>query len=431
MRRSASLFDQRDFLMHHSSTSRPACFFRRATWATLMVTSMMSTPNCLVRAGKVELSGGGQLTGAVRRVENPDGSTAHVVVRIDPQMSVAVPGVHTRRAVGDDELQEYRERAAAAKQDADAQFELARWCKSQTLLHQYRFHLTRTIDIDPDHTLARAALGFVRDGNGWVSFELLRRSQGLVQDNKGRWVLPEVLAEREQNDSYDQASKLWIRDFRRLHSRAARGDAEAIAEIQAIEDPIATSAIAGEFVRSRSSRSDVRNLRLIYVRLLGKMRNGIAVKTLVEAGVLETDALIREEALRQLTQYGASSAVASYLPLLQSNSAKQVKAAARALEFFPDPELAFQYIPALVTEQKTRTQVGSPGTNASFGNNGVAGLSSGSQVVERTQTIRNPEVLNLIKQIAPGVDYGYDERAWKKYFADLRNPNRSDLRRDL
>ncbi|WP_231603685.1 HEAT repeat domain-containing protein [Neorhodopirellula pilleata] len=405
--------------------------FGSVIFAMIGVTLIFDASSRPVQAGKVELSGGGQLTGAVRRVENPDGSTAHVVVRIDPEMSVAVPGVHTRRAVGDEDLREYRDRAAAAQQNADAQFELARWCKSQTLLHQYRFHLVRTIDIDPDHQLARAALGFVRDGNGWVSYELLRRSQGLVQDNKSRWVLPEVLAEREQSDSFDEASKLWIRDFRRLHTRAARGDAEAIAEIQAIDDPIATAAIAGEFARSRSSRSDLRNLRLIYVRLLGKMRNGIAVKALVEAGVLETDALIREEALRLLTQYGASSAVASYLPLLQSNSAKQVKVAARALAFFPDPELAFEYIPALVTEEKTRTPVGSAGTNAAFGNNGVAGLSSGSQIVERTQAIRIPEVLDLIKQIAPGEDYGYDEKAWKKYFADLRNPPRRDLRRDL
>ena len=379
---------------------------------------------------KVELSGGGQLTGAVRRVENQDGSTAHVVVRIDPEMAVAVAGVHTRRTIEDGDLDEYRQRATAAGQDAEAQFELARWCKSETLLHQYRFHLARTIDLDPDHTLARAALGFVRDGNGWVSFESLRRSQGLVQDGKGRWVLPEVLSEREQEEAYDKASKLWIKDFRRLHSKAARGDAEAIAEINAIKDPTATAAIAGELLRSRSSRSDLRNLRLMYVRLLAKMRNPLSVRALVEAGLQETDAVVREEALRQLTEYGASSAVATYLPLLQSSSLQQVKAAARALAFFPDPELAFEYVRALVTEQKTRTQIGSTGTNAAFGNNGVAGLSSGTQVVERTQTIRNPEVLDLIKKIAPGIDYRYDEQAWKRYFAELRNPNRSDLRRD-
>lgn len=384
-----------------------------------------------VAAGKVELSGGGQLTGDVRRVENDQGQTQHVIVRVDAEMSIAVAGAHVRRAVEADDLAEYRNRSASAGQDADAQFELARWCKSKTLLHQYHFHLTRTIDLDRDHNLARAALGYVRRGNGWVSFESMRRGQGLVQDKKGRWVLPEVLANRRGNDEYDRASKLWIRDFRRLHSRATRGDAEAIAEILAIADPVATAAIAGEFRRSRSSRLNIRSLRLEYARLLGKMKNGIAVRALVEAGLNETDAVVREEALRQLQEYGASSAVASYLPLLRSNSPAQVKAAARALEFFPDPELAFEYTAALVTQQKTRTQIGSGnGTDASFGNNGVQGLSSGSKIVEQTTAIRNPEVLQLVKSIAPGIDYGYDEKAWRNYFASLRNPGRSDLRRD-
>lgn len=420
IRESARDFDQPD------STMLATRFAVLATWIFTTLVAFDSP----TQAGKVELSGGGQLTGNVKRVENSDGSTAYVVVRVDPKMAIAVAGVHTRRTVDGDDLAEYRQRAAAAAQDPDAQFELARWCKSQTLLNQYRFHLTRTIDLDEDHKLARAALGFVRDGNGWVSFEALRRSQGLVKDQKGRWILPEVLAERDQEDHYDRTSKLWIKNFRRLHSKAIRGDAEAIAEISAIEDPTATTAIAGEFLRARSSRTDLRSLRLIYVRLLGKMRNQTAVVALVEAGLYETDALIREEALRQLTEYGASSAVATYLPLLRSNSPNQVKAAARALAFFPDPELAFQYVGSLVTEVTTRTQAGSAGTNAAFGNNGVAGLSSGAKQVEITQAVRHPEVLNLVKQIAPGVDYGYDESAWKRYFADARNPNRSDLRRD-
>ncbi|WP_404310110.1 HEAT repeat domain-containing protein [Neorhodopirellula lusitana] len=383
-----------------------------------------------VVAGKVELSGGGQLTGDVRRVEDANGKTAHVIVRVDPDMSIAVAGTHTRRTVEADQLVEYRSKAAAAGQDAEAQFELARWCKSKTLLNQYHFHLVRTIELDPDHRLARAALGYVKSGNEWISFEKLRRSQGLVQDGKGRWVLPEVLSVRQYSDEAERASKLWIKNFRRLHSRAIRGDAEALAEINAIDDPMATNAIAGEFLRSRSSRANLRTLRMTYVRLLAKFRNQTAVSTLVEAGLNETDAIVREEALRQLVEYGGSSAVASYLPLLRSNSPAQVKAAARALEYFPNAELAFEYVRALITEQKTRTQMGSGGTDASFGNNGVNGLTQGSKVVERTTQIRHPEVLQLVKTIAPGVDYGFDENAWRRYFASLRNPPRSDLRRD-
>ncbi|MBB3206312.1 hypothetical protein FHS27_002121 [Rhodopirellula rubra] len=406
-------------------------FPTRAPRVTLVILlSFAVTAAC--QAGKVELSGGGQLTGDVRRAEKEDGSTAHVVVRIDQDLSIAVAGTHVRRAVEADDLKEYRQRAASAGDDAEAQFQLARWCKSQTLLPQYRYHLTRTIDIQPDHELARAALGFVRNrsGNGWISYERLRRSQGLIEDRKGRWVLPEVLAASEYADESDKKAKLWIKKFRRLHANAIRGDAEAMAEIEAIDDPFATHAIASEFLRTRRSKINLRTLRLGYVRLLGRLRNSDAVKALVEAALYEPDELIREEAVRQLTEYGGSSAVATCLPLLRSNSPAQVKAAARVLASFPNPELAFAYTNALITEQKSKVQVGSGGTQAGFGNNGSAGMQQGAKIVEKTVAVRHPEVLRLVKMIAPNADYGYDEVAWRKYFAALRNPSRSDLRRD-
>lgn len=386
-------------------------------------------------AGKIQVSGGGQLTGQVTRAVKPDGSTAHAVVRIDDDLSVAVAGVYVRRAVEDEDLQEYRDQAAAVGDDAEAHFQLARWCKSKTLLAQQHFHLTRAIDLDPNHKYARGALGYVvhPSQGGWISFEKLRRDQGLVKDGKGQWVLPEVLTTRTMTDENDRQAKLWIRQLRRLHSTAARGDAASAAaytEIEAIDDPRATFAIASELLRSRKASGDLRNLRLLYVRLLGKLQNMDAVKALAETGVNEPDALIREEALRQLTEFGASSAVASYLPMLKSNSPAQVDAAARALSYFPNPELAFAYVNALVTEQKTRRQIGSGGTDASFGNNGVSGLSQGAQTVELSVPVRHPDILRLLQTIAPGANYGYDQNAWRRYFATLRNPPRSDLRRD-
>tara|TARA_A100001391_G_scaffold187751_2_gene157916 strand:- start:420 stop:938 length:519 start_codon:yes stop_codon:yes gene_type:complete len=169
---------------------------------------------------------------------------------------------------------------------------------------------------------------------------------------------------------------------------------------------------------------------MIYVRLLGRLRNGGTVAALVELGLNEPDELIREEALRQLTEFGAPSAVATYVPLLRSSSPGQVDAAARALTFFVDPELAFAYVDALVTEKQSQVQVGSGGTQAGFGNNGVSGMSQGASVFTKTSSFKHPAALQLVKAIAPGADYGYDETAWRQYFAALRNPYREDMRRD-
>lgn len=401
---------------------------------TILVTSTSSINPGMSNwafAGKVDLSGGGQLTGDVKQAKKPDGSTAHVVVKVDDDLSVAVAGTHVRYTVVADDLKEYRDRAAAAGQDAEAQFQLAHWCKLNTLLPQQRYHLTRTVQLDPNHGLARAALGYIRHDteSGWINAESLRRDQGLIHASKG-WVLPEVLAARNQSSEADKQSKLWIRDFRRLHGNAVRGDAQAVAEIEAIKDPMAVRAIADELLRSRNSKVNIRSLRLIYVRLLGTMKTGGAVAALVEMGLNEPDELIREESLRQLTHYGAPSAVATYVPLLSSSSPNQVDAAARALTFFVDPELAFAYVDALVTERQSQVQIGSGGTDVGFGNTGGSGMSQGSKVISKTTYVQHPAALQMLKTIAPGVDYKYDEGAWRNYFAALRNPYRADVRRD-
>lgn len=391
-----------------------------------MAVSAVWTGSGRVAAGTVELSGGGFLAGQVREVDKE--SADYVIVQVDPEMSVAVAGVHVRRAIEDAELAEYRGRVQGAV-SAEDHYELSRWCKQANLLHQAQYHLNRVVDIDPDHKRARAALGYVRHEGEWVSYAALKRSQGLVQDKTGRWVIPELLVSRQQADEVDRQAKQWIRQLGRLQTRAMRGDAEAMAEIEAIDDPLASEAIARELQRTRKSASSSRPLRMTYLRLLGRFRTSSAVAALVEAGVRESDAMIREEALRLLSQYGHQSAVATYLPMLKSSQPSTVKAAARALLYFPDAELAFEYIDALTTTQKVRQQIGG-GTQAGFSNSGSAGLSNGSRIIERERTVQNPEILGLLKEVAPGVDFGYDKTAWREYFSGLRSAGPTNLRRD-
>jgi len=377
-------------------------------------------------AGTVELSGGGFLAGQVRQVDK--NSADYVIVQVDPEMSVAVAGVHVRRAIEDPELAEYRARVQKAT-TAENHYELSRWCKQANLLHQAQYHLNRAVDIDPDHKRARAALGYVRHEGEWISYAVLKRSQGLVQDKTGRWVIPELLVSRQQADDTERQAKQWIRELGRLQTRAMRGDAEAMAEITAIDDPLASEAVARELQRSRNNSSSNRTLRMTYLRLLGRFRTSAAVAALVEAGLRESDPMVREEALRLLSEYGYQSAVATYLPMLKSNQPSTVKSAARALLNFPDAELAFEYIDALTTTQTIRQQIGG-GTQAGFSNSGGAGLSNGSRMVERKRTVQHPEVLGLLKEIAPGVDFGYDKTAWRRYFSDLRSSAPASLRRD-
>ncbi len=127
-------------------------------------------------------------------------------------------------------------------------------------------------------------------------------------------------------------------------------------------------------------------------------------------------------------QYGAGSAVATYLQYLSSNDNKLVNRAARALTWFPDRELVLTYVDALVTTHKTELAPG-PGMQVGFGGGG-GGMQMGGKKQVKVDQLTNPSVLTLVKTVVPDVDYGYDEQAWIAYIASLRTAFSGDLRRD-
>ncbi len=194
---------------------------------------------------------------------------------------------------------------------------------------------------------------------------------------------------------------------------------ESLETLQAINDPLAAEAIARQLNESRGNTSQSRPMRLMWVKLLGRFQNSISVQALVIAGIDEQDATVREAALEQLLEYGSGSAVATYLPMLKSNDNQLVNRAARALSWFPDPELALTYVDALVTTH-TKQIAGGPGMQAGFDDQGGGGLAMGGKpkVIKTPRT--NPAVYTLVKLIEPDVDHGYDEEAWQLHFANKR-----------
>ncbi len=389
--------------------------------------SFSATPGI---ADTVELTGGGHLSGSVKQVEG--GKTPYIVVAVDSELRVALPQNRVRRVVTPADLTEYRRRVAIAGDDAELNYLLARWCVGNHLQLQSRYHYQRAIEIDPEHGYARAALSYVKDGKEWVKHSDLQRSRGMISFN-GKWQLPEAVAIQVANETADVAAKKWVRDLKRLVKTALGGGgagADAIATIAAIEDPAAATAIALELAESRSGKSvQPRAMREMWVKLLGRMQNMVAVSTLVRAGVEEPDDIVREAAMDQLQLYGASSAIATYLPMLKSEKNRDVKRAALALSYFPpDPELAMTLTEALVTEHKF-VSAPSAGVGASFGNDGSSSFGT-PQATVRVDVVENRGVHHLIRMIEPTVDYGFNESKWLHHFGSQRAAYEGDLRRD-
>jgi HEAT repeats len=393
------------------------------------------------QADTVELSSGGGLEGAASRKSD------FVVVTVDEGLQIAIratPGGPVKQLISSSQLETYRAKAEEAGSDPELNYQLYLWCQKRGNLPNHRkaygdFHLERTIAADPDHTLARAALGYLKHDGQWVLGTELMKERGMVKQND-RWELPEAIALKDSSESNDTRSKLWIRDLARHVKSILRNSKpdEAWVAIRSIDDPLVAPAMGLQLMEPSVIKSPVgRDLRMLFIEKLSQFKTATATQTLVKLGLSDADPLIREAALEALQKYefGSSSAVATYLPLLRSNDNEMVNAAARALSWFPDPELALLYTEALVTEHKTVIQPG-PGISTGFGGNesgnsgGMGGISTGGKAQVIMQRKQNPAALALIKTIEPDQNFGYDQQAWREYFAAMKNSYRGDLRRD-
>lgn len=79
-------------------------------------------------------------------------------------------------AADDNRLARYEARRLRTPNSIDAQLQIAAFCHSEGLLDQQRAHLTRVLELNPNEPRARAALGFTRSGNDWISADERKRT---------------------------------------------------------------------------------------------------------------------------------------------------------------------------------------------------------------------------------------------------------------
>jgi HEAT repeat protein len=397
-------------------------------WAFLASLPVLTS----VHADTLELGAGIQVDGKlIRRTDG--GPKPHVILEMDSGLRAAIPQSRIRKAIRDEDLTWYKSQLETVGDDAEAHYQLGRKCKANRLPAQCDYHFRRAIEIDPDHSKARQALRYARDGNDWILFEELQRQRGMINVHSG-WEVPEVYAREKMREEAKEASLVWKNQFlklRNLYLRGGKRSAEALESIIAIDDPLASLAFADALEDSRGNDLDTRSMRQMYVKKLGSFKTSVAVQALVKAGLAEPDSEVRAMALDQLKEYGAESAVASYLPILsaEKHTPAEVNAALYALNHFPDPELWEHYVDALITEYKT-VQAPGPGMQAGRNSLGGMGLAMGGKPEVETNYTRNAGALELLKQIAPGVDFRYDQAAWRSFFAEQLMQSPGDLRRD-
>jgi len=205
------------------------------------------------------------------------------------------------RARSDECLAQYVLKRASAAETAAAQLDLSRWCRKSGLDEQERFHLGRVLKL-PDATAEQQN-------------EAMRKLG--VRRVDGRFLTEEENERREEHEQFVQRSlNQWRPHLERIELCLTGDDetarAEALAELQAIDEPEALPAL--EFCAARHSEA----FGLEVVELLSRMEQQEAIDSLVRHAVCAPSPKVRDAAAEALSQRPLHSYVEPLVAGLQA-----------------------------------------------------------------------------------------------------------------
>lgn len=354
---------------------------------------------------EIAMSGGGRLTLATDQVE--------------------------RVIVKSENMRRYEEALRTLPDKVEAHWDMAEKCRKAGLKPQRQIHLRRILELSPDHEDARHALGFSRVDGEWVKPDEWLAKQGYVR-HKGSWRLPqevELDTRREQRNIEEQQWRQNLKQWRASIVRNRNDSAQAFKKLQATDSAYAIAPIA----ELLGDKKEPKPLKLVYIDILSRFNNANAAAALLERVMTDPDLEIRERSIAALQNHGREQALAMLTRSLKDNENHVVNVAAWALGRLGDPAAIPALIDAVVTKHKrTVFPGGAPGgINAGMGAGG-GGLQMGGRPVRIEETKKNPQVLSALTALTPdGVNFGYNELAWKNWWAQQQTVPGYNLRRDL
>ena len=233
----------------------------------------------------------------------------------------------------------------------------------------------------------------------------------------------------------EAAEAEWLRKIRLwrgwLKGRRSAEAAQAIAEIH---DPHATRALVDLLEKEKDPQ-----VRDLLTATMAELQHPLAVTTLVDLSLADPDREVRLQCLEYLQKYHAPIRLTPYIKALKSKNNSIVNRAAEALHELGNPAATSPLIDALVTTHKyLKTNVPPGETNVSFdpsggnggGGGGGGGLSLGGKSKYVRINQRNLDVRQALVELSGGQDFGFDERAWRRWFINLQTQEFADTRRD-
>ena len=380
------------------------------------------------------LKSGGQVEGEQLNPNRERGQPFQV--RVSSGLKLALADSAVQRVIVKTELdKQYEALLPKLENTADAQWNMAEWCKEAGLVEQRKRHLQAVLAIDPNHAEARRALGYQRHGNRWMTQEEFMQSVGYVR-YKGAWRTKQEVEIESRQTQQELASKklrkdiyMWIEQV----SNGGRLKDTADKNLNAIQDPEAATALAEILGDSQQPRA----VRRRCLDILAKLPPGLATATLFRIAMKDPDASIQDACLDELKRQGAQSVLRDFVEELKSKDNARVNRAGDCLGYLGDPAATLPLINALVTEHRFMVQQGNTppgGMSATFspsGSPGAGGMSMGGKPQIIKKQLQNPSVRGALMTLYPEAKNNqYDIDAWRAWYTETQTSANIDLRRN-
>ena len=395
----------------------------RVTFSALLLILLAGSP---IASGEVfVLVDGGRVVGKlVNRGESP---RKKFVIQVADGAKITLEAAQVRQVLRPRAAELEYERIRPTYPDTAAgQWKLAQWCREHRLTAQRETHLQRVVELDPNHADARRALGYSQVDGQWVTREEVMTRRG-YQRYKGQWKLPQEIELLEKKRTQETAQQEWFQKLKRWRGwLGSDREQQALANIRAIDDPVAIKALALG-LRDDSSA----NARLLYLEALAKIDTIEAARAMAIASISDPVEEVRLTCLDYLQTKKRPEVVAYYVGKLKDKNNHVVNLAAVGLGRMKDPSATGPLIKALVTTHKYKiVKPGGDGAMSTTFGSGGSGMSMGGGPKYVRRQIPNQTVLDALVALT-GRNFNFDERAWQYWYtAQKKSAPSLDARRD-
>lgn len=407
-------------LLTHSSMHRHAafrCFLLGGTALTLLAATAPA-----VRAETFLLKSGGRIE--AQQLNPARTATEPYLLKTALGLKLALTPAQVHRVVVRSDVQkQYDAQVLEMPNTADGHWEMAEWCKEAGLRSERKRHLQAALDIEPNHEQARAALGFGRVGDRWMTMDDVMLSLGYVRAG-GVWKTPQQVEIEVAKRENDLAIKRLRRDILMWIDQLSGSRREtAIENLRSLRDPRAGPTLV-ELVKKERPRE----IRLLALDMLSRLPPGLGGQDVINLAMDEKDDEIRDRCLDEVVRMKPSGVASVFVAELKSEKNWRVNRAATCLARLDDLDSTLPLIDALVTTHKYLIMPNGGGGGIGF--NSAGGFSVGGRPQEKKQEHTNESVLAALRTLHPGANFGHDEAAWRKWYVEKFTTTKVDLRRD-